>query len=142
MNLLVNIPADFYEELLTPMVDMAEDDRVDIKEMEYDGKNMEAVTVLLGFLDRRLSMVCSEFLEKHWKLYKCLERYGLRKVIGRFIIYDLFSINVIAQVEYFKNFKFYELSSLRCSEIKLYSYFLFYSVDELNCMICFLYSAA
>ncbi|KAH9500577.1 Synembryn-A [Bulinus truncatus] len=44
INLLINIPADFYEELLTPMVD--DDKSMDNKDIEYDGKNMEAIHVL------------------------------------------------------------------------------------------------
>ncbi|CAL1540464.1 unnamed protein product [Lymnaea stagnalis] len=55
VNLLINIPADFYEELLTPMVD--DDKGMDNKDIEYDGKNMEAIHVILEFLDHRLRTV-------------------------------------------------------------------------------------
>jgi len=51
VNLLVNIPSELYEELLTPVIG---DDRGDDKEMEYEGKNMEAIAVILDFLDRKM----------------------------------------------------------------------------------------
>lgn len=59
MNLLINIPPDFYEELLTPMVEG--DKGVESKELEFDGKNMDAINVILDFLDHRLNTVCSIF---------------------------------------------------------------------------------
>ena len=46
------MPSVSYEELLTPMAE--ELGIVDTKEVEFDGKNMEAIAVLLEFLDRRL----------------------------------------------------------------------------------------
>lgn len=55
VNLLINIPPDFYEELLTPMVE--EDKGTDSKDLEYDGKNMDAINVILEFLDHRLRTV-------------------------------------------------------------------------------------
>lgn len=56
MNLLINMPRDCYEELLAPMaeVDLS---GVENKEVEYDGKNMEAVVILLNFLYERLDRV-------------------------------------------------------------------------------------
>lgn len=56
MNLLTNMPGDSYEELLTPMNEGAVGG-LDNKDVEYDGKNMEAIVVLLDFLDRRLDKV-------------------------------------------------------------------------------------
>lgn len=56
MNLLTNMPSDSYEELLTPMNEGAVGG-IDNKEVEYDGKNMEAVLALLEFLDKRLDRV-------------------------------------------------------------------------------------
>ncbi|ESO95427.1 hypothetical protein LOTGIDRAFT_117074, partial [Lottia gigantea] len=56
INLLINIPVDFYEELLTPLNEI-EVRGMENKEVEYDGKNMEAIIVLLNFLDNRLDRV-------------------------------------------------------------------------------------
>ena len=55
VNLLTNMPADSYEELLTPMIeDAAGGEKADI---DYDGKNMEAIQALLEFLKKRLDKV-------------------------------------------------------------------------------------
>lgn len=54
VNLLTNVPLDCYEELLTPLNEDDEDIGLENKEAEYDGKNMEAILVLLEFLNRRL----------------------------------------------------------------------------------------
>jgi hypothetical protein len=50
------MPRDCYEELLAPMaeVDLS---GIENKEVEYDGKNMEAVVILLNFLYERLDRV-------------------------------------------------------------------------------------
>ena len=58
VNLLTNVPLDCYEELLTPLNEDDEDIGLENKEAEYDGKNMEAILVLLQFLNRRLDKVC------------------------------------------------------------------------------------
>ena len=51
------MPRESYEELLTPLTEGAVVD-MENKDVEYDGKNMEAVVVLLEFLSKRLDMVC------------------------------------------------------------------------------------
>lgn len=58
VNLLTNVPSDCYEELLTPLNEDDDDIGLENKEAEYDGKNMEAILVLLEFLNRRLDKVC------------------------------------------------------------------------------------
>ena len=58
MNLLTNIPKDCYEELLIPLNE-ADISGVENKEVEYDGKNMEGIIVLLDFLYKRLDRVGS-----------------------------------------------------------------------------------
>lgn len=69
VNLLINIPADFFEELLTPVV---EDDKGIDKDTEYDGKNMEAINVILEFLDHRLRTVS---VWKFWSLIQTRTLY-------------------------------------------------------------------
>ena len=56
VNLLINMPRDCYEELLAPL---QEGDVADIenKDIEYDGKNMEAIVILLNFLYKRFDRV-------------------------------------------------------------------------------------
>ncbi|XP_059150674.1 synembryn-A-like [Physella acuta] len=70
VNLLINIPADFYEELLTPMVD--DDKGMDNKDTEYDGKNMEAIHVILEFLDHRLRSTTKNVKESLAPILHCL----------------------------------------------------------------------
>ncbi|RUS69867.1 hypothetical protein EGW08_022373, partial [Elysia chlorotica] len=71
VNLLINIPADFYEELLAPMVE--EDERAgDRQEIEFDGKNMEAIWVILQFLDHRLGMTNKNMKENLAPILHCL----------------------------------------------------------------------
>ncbi|KAK0055198.1 synembryn-A-like isoform X1 [Biomphalaria pfeifferi] len=70
INLLINIPADFYEELLTPMVD--DDKGIDNKDIEYDGKNMEAIHVILEFLDHRLRTATKNVKENLAPILHCL----------------------------------------------------------------------
>jgi len=55
VNLLINMPRDCYEELLAPMSEV--DVTGDNKEVEYDGKNMEAIVILLNFLHDRMDRV-------------------------------------------------------------------------------------
>ena len=47
------MPRESYDELLTPMSEMSVAG-ADNKDIEYDGKNMEAIVVILDFLKRRL----------------------------------------------------------------------------------------
>lgn len=61
MNLLINIPTDFYEELLTPLNE-SDVHGIENKDIEYDGKNMEAIISLLDFLQYRLETVSYNFL--------------------------------------------------------------------------------
>ena len=53
------MPGDSYEELLTPMTEGAAGG-LDNKDVEYDGQNMEAIVILLEFLDKRLDKVGSK----------------------------------------------------------------------------------
>ena len=59
VNLLINMSRDCYEELLAPM---SENDisGVENKEVEYDGKNMEAIVILLNFLYKRFDRVSEQ----------------------------------------------------------------------------------
>lgn len=68
VNLLTNVPLDCYEELLTPLNEDDEDIGLENKEAEYDGKNMEAILVLLQFLNRRLDKVCWFHVQSHIEL--------------------------------------------------------------------------
>lgn len=52
VNLLTNMPHSSYEELLTPLTDIPGGKSE--KELEYEGMNMEAVAILLSFLEKRL----------------------------------------------------------------------------------------
>lgn len=52
INLLTNMPTTCFEELLSPAV--SEDDP---NNDEHNGKNMEAINVILRFLDQRLTKV-------------------------------------------------------------------------------------
>lgn len=68
VNLLTSMPRVSYEEMLAPIgVDESRaEGGAEVKDTEYDGKNMEAIVALLEFLDRRLDSVCFEFLMK-WR---------------------------------------------------------------------------
>ena len=55
------MPRESYEELLTPLNEGSVID-MENKEVEYDGKNMEAVVILLEFLNKRLDIVSWQFL--------------------------------------------------------------------------------
>ena len=65
VNLLTNVPLDCYEELLTPLNEDDDDIGLENKEAEYDGKNMEAILVLLDFLYRRLDKVDCSLMSTH-----------------------------------------------------------------------------
>lgn len=56
VNLLTNMPVDSFEQLLTPINESGADS-IDNKDIEYDGKNMESIVVLLNFLHHRLERV-------------------------------------------------------------------------------------
>lgn len=56
VNLLTNIPRDCYEELLIPLNEI-DIEGMENKEVEYDGRNMEAIILLLNFLFSRLDRV-------------------------------------------------------------------------------------
>ncbi|KAK6191875.1 hypothetical protein SNE40_003455 [Patella caerulea] len=71
INLLINIPVDFYEELLTPLNE-CEVRGIENKEVEYDGKNMEAIIVLIHFLDRRLDRPAKNMKENLTPILHCL----------------------------------------------------------------------
>ncbi|CAF0924885.1 unnamed protein product [Didymodactylos carnosus] len=50
INLLTNMPKTCFEELLTPV----NDDESEDSDYEYEGKNMEAINIILQFLDYRI----------------------------------------------------------------------------------------
>lgn len=57
IDLLTNMPASSYEELLTPVTESPsgkKDSKKAPDPLEFDGMNMEVITVLLDFLERRL----------------------------------------------------------------------------------------
>jgi len=66
VNLLTNMPPVSYEELLTPLNEGAIGG-VENKDIEYDGKNMEAVVRLLEFLDKRLDRTGDKSINKSQK---------------------------------------------------------------------------
>ena len=57
------MPRDCYEELLTP-INEEENQEVDTKSIEYDGKNVEAIVALLDFMERRLDKAGDTAQEK------------------------------------------------------------------------------
>ncbi|XP_064634393.1 synembryn-A-like isoform X1 [Lineus longissimus] len=71
VNLLTNMPRDCYEELLTPLTEGAVS-AMDNKEVEYDGKNMEAIVVLLEFLNNRLDTPQKNKKESLTPILHCL----------------------------------------------------------------------
>ncbi|XP_041366459.1 synembryn-A-like [Gigantopelta aegis] len=71
VNLLINIPVDFYEELLTPMNE-PDVRAIESKDVEYDGKNMEAIIVLLLFLGKRLEVPSKSLKESLAPILHCL----------------------------------------------------------------------
>ena len=50
------MPLSSYEELLTPILKITDSPKDNT--VEFEGMNMEAVCVLLNFLDKRLDKVC------------------------------------------------------------------------------------
>lgn len=56
VNLLTNMPRESYEELLTPVNEDAAG-AAERKDIEHDGRNMEAIVELLEFLENRLDVV-------------------------------------------------------------------------------------
>ncbi|XP_069132114.1 synembryn-A-like [Argopecten irradians] len=71
VNLLTNIPRDCYEELLIPLneIDVS---GMENKDVEFDGKNMEAVIVLLDFLYNRLDVPMKSLKESLAPILHCL----------------------------------------------------------------------
>lgn len=62
------MPKDCYEELLIPLIEV-DVGGIENKEVEFDGKNMEAIVVLLDFLYRRLDRVSiSRIISAHISL--------------------------------------------------------------------------
>ncbi|XP_022249820.1 synembryn-A-like isoform X2 [Limulus polyphemus] len=53
INLLNNMPHASYEELLTPLTDIP-GGKTDNKNLQYEGMNMEAVSVILEFLQKKM----------------------------------------------------------------------------------------
>ena len=55
------MPKESYEELLTPMTDITEASAEPSLQVEYDGKNMDAILVILEFLDARLDHTVRDY---------------------------------------------------------------------------------
>ena len=73
VNLLTNMPVDSFEQLLTPINESGADS-IDNKDIEYDGKNMESIVVLLNFLHHRLERVSIDLPTEADETSKQLER--------------------------------------------------------------------
>ncbi|XP_052759790.1 synembryn-A-like isoform X2 [Mya arenaria] len=71
VNLLINMPRDCYEELLAPMSE-GEMGGFENKEVEYDGKNMEAIVILLNFLHDRMDRPTKSLKESLTPILHCL----------------------------------------------------------------------
>lgn len=71
VNLLINMPRDCYEELLAPMSE-GDISGLENKEVEYDGKNMEAIVVLLNFLYDRFDRPSKSLKESLTPILHCL----------------------------------------------------------------------
>ncbi|CAE1329538.1 Synembryn-A [Acanthosepion pharaonis] len=71
VNLLTNMPVDSFEQLLTPINESGADS-IDNKDIEYDGKNMESIVVLLNFLHHRLERPFSNLKENLAPILHCL----------------------------------------------------------------------
>ncbi|XP_052268308.1 synembryn-A-like [Dreissena polymorpha] len=71
VNLLINMPRDCYEELLAPMNE-GEVSGLENKEVEYDGKNMEAIVILLNFLHERMDRPTKSLKESLTPILHCL----------------------------------------------------------------------
>ncbi|RWS13130.1 synembryn-A-like protein [Dinothrombium tinctorium] len=61
INLLTNMPAVSYEELLVPIEEIG---KIDSSKYEYDDMNVEAITVLLEFLEKRLEKQPSKTMQE------------------------------------------------------------------------------
>lgn len=75
VNLLINIPTDFYEELLTPLNE-SDVRGLENKDIEFDGKNMEAILALLDFLQHRLEAPMKSMKEKLTPILHCMVEAG------------------------------------------------------------------
>ncbi|KAK3611621.1 hypothetical protein CHS0354_018317 [Potamilus streckersoni] len=71
INLLINMPKDCYEELLIPLNE-GDVGSVENKDVEFDGKNMEAIVILLNFLYRRLDRPTKSLKECLTPILHCL----------------------------------------------------------------------
>ncbi|XP_074660004.1 chaperone Ric-8A-like isoform X1 [Tubulanus polymorphus] len=71
VNLLTNMPRDCYEELLT-VANEGISTATNNKDVEYDGKNMEAVMILLEFLYIRVDCPSSSLIENLTPILHCL----------------------------------------------------------------------
>ncbi|KAK2175329.1 hypothetical protein NP493_722g02070 [Ridgeia piscesae] len=71
VNLLTNMPRESYEELLTPLNEGAVGG-AENKDVEYDGKNMEAIVTLMDFLDKRLDVPKQSMKEGLAPILHCL----------------------------------------------------------------------
>ncbi|CAC5386463.1 Synembryn-A,Synembryn,Synembryn-B [Mytilus coruscus] len=71
VNLLTNIPRDCYQELLIPLNEM-DIEGMENKEVEYDGRNMEAIILLLNFLFSRLDRPYKSLKESLTPILHCL----------------------------------------------------------------------
>lgn len=71
VNLLTNMPRESYEELLAP-VNEDTTGAAEQKDIEYDGKNMEAVVKLLEFLENRLEVPQQSLKESLAPVLHCL----------------------------------------------------------------------
>ncbi len=52
INLLINMPTTCYEELLSPIVPEDENEND-----EHDGKNLDAINIILHFLDYQITEI-------------------------------------------------------------------------------------
>lgn len=72
VNLLTNMPPESYEELLAPINEDVIVSSVEQKNIEYDGKNMDAILKLLEFLDYRLDVPQQSMKEGLTPVLHCL----------------------------------------------------------------------
>lgn len=71
VNLLTNMPRESYEELLTPINEDAAG-AAERKDIEHDGRNMEAIVELLEFLENRLDVPQQSLKESLAPVLHCL----------------------------------------------------------------------
>ncbi|XP_053214630.1 synembryn-A-like [Panonychus citri] len=69
VNMLTNIPSYCYEELLVPIEEIG---RIDNPRYEYEDMNVEAISVLLEFLERRFDKPSKELYESLSPVLTCL----------------------------------------------------------------------